>query len=172
MQKEKNLYTTPSIRLTCSIQQKVCIKRAGNIYEHVRTKNPPPQNRQIERKYSIQYSSIPVHPVEEPTMKPTPCKNEMRMMLGIPPGHCNARVYTRGFDPTEKKHPSPDYITPFVPATFSFRGKGKIQKCSFQVVIFRLFWCLRWLFGECIVFHFAFSSMNMRGFFVFGVFER
>ena len=30
--------------------------------------------------------------------------------------------------------------------------------------MFRLFLCLGWLFGKCLVFHFAFSSMNMRGF--------
>lgn len=63
MQKEKNLYTTPSIRLTCSIQQKVCIKRAGNIYKSIseqKKKKKKQQNRQAECKYSIQYFSISV----------------------------------------------------------------------------------------------------------------
>lgn len=81
-----------------------------------------------------------------------------------PPRPLQCKGIHRGFDPTEKKkHPSPDYITPFAPLSPSVE-KEKFQKCSFQVVISRLFLCLRWLLGKCIVFHFAFSSMNIRGF--------
>lgn len=84
-----------------------------------------------------------------------------------PPRLFQCKGIHRGFDPTEK-NPVPDYnsLCPPSPSV----EKEKFQKMFVSGRDSRLFLCLSWLFGKCLVFTLPFSSMNLRSFCIFGVF--